>query len=408
MRISTGQLYDRSIQAVLDNQGDLSDIQTQLASGKKLLRPSDDPVGAAQVIRLTEEIDILAQYKKNSSILTNSLEQEETILRSINTAVNRARVLMVQTGDGILTKDDRKAVSIEVEQIRDQIFDLMNTRNAAGEYIFAGSKSASPAFVLNQSATGNKYSFQGDATTNEIQISSTISLAANNSGKTVFEDVLARLKTSITTTSGVSDAGISITQQGAFDKFHEANYDAVNAANNEYQINIISANQVEVTHVGSGTVLETIDFSSGVPFTFKGVTFEITGNPGDSVNFQLDPPKKQNIAETLNNFITAMRDDNIAQADFDIALNDALVAVDNSLTSLGNATSVVGGRMNVNQTILGANLDLDIANKTARSNINEVDYAEAVSELSKQEAALEAALATFSKVTGTSLFDFIR
>ena len=95
MRISTGQLFDRSIRSVLNNQADLSDIQQQLSSGKKLLRPSDDPVGAAQVIRLTEEIDLIAQYKKNINLLTNSLEQEETVLSSINNAINRSRVLMI-------------------------------------------------------------------------------------------------------------------------------------------------------------------------------------------------------------------------------------------------------------------------------------------------------------------------
>ena len=84
-----------------------------------------------------------------------------------------------------------------------------------------------------------------------------------------------------------------------------------------------------------------------------------------------------------------------------------MIGVDNSLTSIDNARTSIGGRLNVNQAVLGANLDLEIANKTARSSIEEVDYAEAVSELSRQEAALEAALATFARVTGTSLFDFI-
>ncbi|KXI27894.1 flagellar hook-associated protein FlgL [Paraglaciecola hydrolytica] len=408
MRISTGQLYDRSIQSVLDNQGDLSDVQTQLASGKKLLRPSDDPVGAAQVIRLTEEVDLIAQYKKNSNILTNNMEQEETILSSITTAVNRARVLMVQAGNGIINTDDRKAISIEIEQIRDQVFDLMNTRNAAGEFIFAGTQSASPAFVLNQSAAGNKYSFQGDSGANMIQVSSTMKLQVNNSGKEVFEDVLARLKTNITGSVGLTDISVSIEQQGAFDQFHKANYSAVVPADNEYQVNIVAANQVEVRHVASGAVLETIDFASGVPFSFKGMRIDISGAPGDSVNFQLSPPQKQNIAETLNNFVLALNNGNISQTKYDEALKDALIGVDNSLTSIGNATSVIGGRLNVNQAILGANLDLEIANKSARASIEEVDYAEAVSELSRQEAALEAALATFARVTGTSLFDFIR
>ncbi|MDP5032920.1 MAG: flagellar hook-associated protein FlgL [Paraglaciecola sp.] len=407
MRISTGQLYDRSINAVLENQGNLSDVQTQLSSGKKILRPSDDPVGAAQVIRLTEEIDLIAQYKKNSNVLTSSLEQEETILSSINTAVNRARELMVQSGNGVLNSGDKKAIAIEIEEIRDEVFGLMNTQNAMGEYIFAGYQSNSPAFDFNQSASGNKYSFAGDAGVNEIKLSNSVKIPVNNSGKEVFEDVLARLKSSITSTSGVTSASSSIEQQNTYDKFHEANYDAVTAANNQYQIAITAANQVQVSHVASGAVLDTISFASGSPFTFKGISFNLEGTVGNTVNFQLDPPEKMNIAETLNNFVVAMRDENLDPTQFEQALNDALVGSDNALSSIADATSAIGGRLNVKQSVYEANLDLEITIKAARSNIEDVDYAEAVSELSKQETALQAAQATFGRVTGNSLFDYI-
>ena len=407
MRISTGQLYDRSIQSVLDNQGDLSDIQRQLSSGKKLLRPSDDPVGSAQVIRLTEEIDLLTQFNKNSNLLTNSLEQEETVLSNINNALDRARVLMVQSGNGIVSAEDRNAIAIEIGQIRDQAFDLMNSRNSNGEYIFSGFQSALPAFSYDASATGNKYAFEGDGGQNYIQVSDTVSLQMNNSGQDVFENVFARLTPSITGSVGATSASLEMQSQSAFDKFHETNYDSVTAANNEFQISIVSATQVQVTNVGTGAVLDTLDYSSGNAFFYQGLEFDITGTTGDTVNFQLDPPQKKSIAETLNDFVLVLENKNTTDSDFDDALADALVGLDNAKTSIGNAISEIGGRRNTAQTILGSNLDLEISNKAARSNIEEVDYAEAVSELSRQETALQAAQATFTRVTGTSLFDYI-
>jgi flagellar hook-associated protein 3 FlgL len=407
MRISTAQLYDRSIQSVLDNQGDLSDVQRQLASGKKLLRPSDDPVGAAQVIRLTEEIDLINQYKKNNNLLTNSLELEETVLRNVNDSVNRARVLMIQAGNGILDVNDRKAISTEIGQIRDEIFDLMNSQNSAGEYIFSGFQSASPAFSVNQSATGNKYTFEGDDGINKIQISSRVELEVNNSGKSVFENVFARLKSEITGSAGVSSANLKIDQQGPFDSFHRANYDAVSPANNQYQISIVAANQVQISNVGTGALVDTLAFSSGTPFSFNGLTFDITGGVGDTVNFQLEAPQKKNIAETLNDFYLSLRDQGISDGNYEEAISDALFGIDNGMQEIGNATSIVGGRRNAAQSILESNLDFEIANKSARANIEEVDYAQAVSELSRQEASLEAAQATFARVTGLSLFDFI-
>jgi flagellar hook-associated protein 3 FlgL len=407
MRISTGQLYDRSIQSVLDSQANLSDIQQQLSSGKKLLRPSDDPVGAAQAIRLTEEIEQINQYKKNSNLLINSLEQEETVLKSVNTGIDRARVLMLQSGNGIVGSDERKAIATEISQIKDQLFGLMNSRNPAGEYIFAGYQSSSPAFGFNPSAAGNKYSFEGDGGENKIQISDTIKQQMNNSGLDVFENVLSRLTSSISGSVGATDVSLNVQQQSAFDKFHKANFNAITPVNNHFQISILSSSQAQITNLGSGAVLDTVDFSSGSAFLYKGLEINITGTPGDTVNFQLESPQKKNIAETLNNFVNALNNENIADSDFDRALSDVLAGVDNSMTSIANAVSKLGARRNITDSVFASNLDLEISNKTARSKIQEVDYAEAVSELSRQETALQAAQATFSRVTGTSLFDFI-
>jgi flagellar hook-associated protein 3 FlgL len=407
MRISTGQLYDRTIQSVLDNQANLSDIQQQLASGKKLLRPSDDPVGAAQVVRLTEQIELINQYKKNSNLLVNSLEQEETVLKSVNTSVDRARVLMLQSGNGVVGTEDRTAIANEISQIKDQVFDLMNSRNPSGEYIFAGFQSGSPAFSFNPSASGDKYNFEGDGGENKVQISDNVSLEKNNSGLNIFENVLSRRKSTISGSVGATNVSLNVQGQNALDKFHDTNYDAITPANNQYQISILPGNQAQITNLGTGVTFDTVAFSSGSAFLYKGLEFNITGSPGDTVNFQLESPQKKNIAETLNDFVNALNNENITDDDFFEALSDVLVGVENSQTSIANAISKVGARRNIADSVFASNLDFEISNRTARSNIEEVDYAKAVSELSRQETALQAAQATFSRVTSTSLFDFI-
>ncbi|MEI8647833.1 flagellin [Paraglaciecola sp. Hal342] len=139
----------------------------------------------------------------------------------------------------------------------------------------------------------------------------------------------------------------------------------------------------------------------------KRQEFTIEGVVGDTVNYALQKPEKKNIAETLNDFYNSLNDENISDQDYAQAISDALIGVDNSLTSIADSISLLGGKLNVAQSVFASNLDLEISNKTARANIEEVDYAEAVSELSKQEAALQAAQATFAKVTGLSLFDYI-
>lgn len=407
-RISTNQIFDRSIQGIIDNQGDLSDLQQQLSTGKKLLRPSDDPVGAAQVVRLTEELEKITQYKRNNDLLKNSLEQEEVVLSNINDALNRARVLMIQAGNGVYDDSDRQAIGIEMGEIRDEVFALMNSQNANGEYIFAGYQSQSPAFSFDPSSTGNKYNFQGDDGVNQIRVSDAQTIQSNSSGKSIFEDVLARLTSSISGSAGATSASVEVAQQAGFDLFHERNYDAVTAANNNYQITVIGGgSQVQIDNVGLGTTVATLNFTSGQPFTFNGLEFNITAPVGATVDFQLDPPEKKNMAETLNDFFGALNDENLSEGNFQLAISDALVGIDNGLKSLGNAQSALGGRLNVAESVFESSLDLEIANKAARSAIEDVDYAQAVSELSKQETALQAAQATFARVTGLSLFNFI-
>lgn len=406
MRISTNQIFDQAIRGVTDNQFDLAKTQQQLSSGKRILSASDDPVGAAQVLRLTEEIDQLAQYKKNNTLLQNNLSQEEAVLRNVTETIQRARSLTIQAGNGINNDQDRSAIAGELAQIRDQVFDLMNSRDPDGNYIFAGFQSDSAAFIYDASATGNKYQFQGDDGQNRIQLSDNVSVATGDSGKEVFENVLARLKATVTGGTAAASS-VEITQQSTFDTFHKANYDAVTAGNNVFTGTVNGAGNTITFADAGATTIGTVNFTSGEPFTFNGMEFTVTAGAGDTVEFTLSNPEKKNLAETLNDLVISLNDQTQTSGQIDAAIADALVGLDNGLEAVSDAVAAIGGRINIAEAVESANLDLELANKTARSEIQDVDYAEAVSELSKQETALQAAQQTFSRVTSLSLFDFI-
>jgi flagellar hook-associated protein 3 FlgL len=102
-----------------------------------------------------------------------------------------------------------------------------------------------------------------------------------------------------------------------------------------------------------------------------------------------------------------LNDPNVSAGDYEEALNDVIIGIDNGREALANATSSIGGRLNVADSILSANLDFAVSTETARSSIQDIDLAEAISELSQQQTALEASQATFASVTQLSLFDFI-
>ncbi|GGW73428.1 flagellar hook-associated protein FlgL [Alteromonas halophila] len=408
MRISTNQIYNQNIRAIMDNQQGLVETQQELSTGKKLNSPSDDPVGAAKVIRFTEELDQLKQFQRNNDLLTGSLEQQEAVLDNVTETAKRARVLTLQAGSGILTDANRKAIASELKQLRDEMLDLMNSQDADGNYIYSGHQAGTQAFTMNTSATGNTITFAGDGGNNFVQVADSARIQSSTSGQEVFENVLARLDYSVTGSSaGATVNNARVSEQATFDTFYNANYDGNDATNNEFTLTVQGGGQVELTNAVSGVSFGTSDFTSGEPFTIQGMQFSITAGVGDTVDFELDQPQKKNLAETVNDLYEALSTPGLPQDDYQQAIDDALIGLDNGMEKVALEQSSIGGRLNTAESIYETNLDLEIAAKEARSSIEDVDYAEASAEFSRQETALQAALASFPRVSNLSLFDYI-
>lgn len=407
MRISTNQIYTQNLRSISANQSALSETQDQLSTGKKLTKPSDDPVGAAKLIRITEELDKITQYNRNTNLLKSSLEQQETVLSSIKDSANRARVLSVQAGNGIMTQDDKNAIASEMKQIRNEIFDLMNSQNSGGEYIFAGYQSQTQAFSYNYANPGNKFSFNGDTGTNIIRVSDSVTLKTSSSGQDIFQNVYARKNFSVDSTSMNNVAQLEVKDHTAFERFHQSMYDPGNIANNQLEFTMINASELQVTQLGTGDILDVVSFTSGDKFQYQGMEIEMDASVGQSTIIALDPPQKKNIAETLNDFIEALESDTISAGEFSKRLSDAIVGIDNAMDKISIESSSIGGRLNIADSIYASNLDMEVANKKAQATIEDLDYAEATTRFAKQETALEAALATFPKVSSLSLFQYI-
>ncbi|WP_269517639.1 flagellar hook-associated protein FlgL [Alteromonas sp. BMJM2] len=407
MRITTNQIYDQNVRSIMNNQTELSKTQEQLASGKRIIAPSDDPVGAAKVLRLTEEVDELTQFQRNNDLVTGSLEQQEAVLTNITNSINRARTLVVQSGNGILADPDKRAIGAELEQIKLEVLDLMNTQDADGNYLYAGYQSANQAFSFNPASTGNAVSFAGDAGVSFIQLSNSSKIQSTSNGYDVFENVLSRFKFSVTGSAVGNLESATVKEQGTFDTFFDKNFDPVNAANNNYRVNFLAGGQAELVNQGTGAVVDTVGFTSGQPFTIKGMQFEATAVAGDSIDFSLDTPEKKSMAQAIHEIQEILLDSTIDNGALQESIADALVGLDNGLERISLERASIGSRLNIAESSYETNLDMEIAAKAARSSIQDVDYAEASTKFAQQETALNAALATFPKITNLSLFNFI-
>ena len=407
MRITTNQIYDQNVRSIMNNQTELSKTQEQLASGKRIIAPSDDPVGAAKVLRLTEEVDELTQFQRNNDLVTGSLEQQEAVLTNITNSINRARTLVVQSGNGILADPDKRAIGAELEQIKLEVLDLMNTQDADGNYLYAGYQSGNQAFSFNPASTGNAISFAGDAGVSFIQLSNSSKIQSTSNGYDVFENVLSRFKFSVTGSAVGNLESATVKEQGTFDTFFDKNFDSVNAANNNYRVNFLAGGQAELVNQGTGAVVDTVGFTSGQPFTIEGMQFEATAVAGDSIDFSLDTPEKKSMAQAIHEIQEILLDSTIDNGALQESIADALVGLDNGLERISLERASIGSRLNIAESSYETNLDMEIAAKAARSSIQDVDYAEASTKFAQQETALNAALATFPKITSLSLFNFI-
>ncbi|MES1154171.1 MAG: flagellar hook-associated protein FlgL, partial [Rhodanobacter sp.] len=140
MRVSTSWMQQQSGGSMMDRQSDLSDINTQLSTGKRINQPSDDPVGAARALDLTHVTADTAQYQRNITSANARLGLEDQSLSNVTNVLGRVRTLLLQAANGTQTDETRGDIAAEMVQLRQQLLGQANSKDGQGEYIFAGNR----------------------------------------------------------------------------------------------------------------------------------------------------------------------------------------------------------------------------------------------------------------------------
>ncbi|QWL60563.1 lateral flagellar hook-associated protein LfgL [Aeromonas jandaei] len=198
MRISTNQIQLSMLDNLQYGFGDYARLDRQISSNKRILQPSDDPVGSVQLLGLKKEQVAMEQYQKNIANAKSQLSQGEIQLESMTNMLMRLRELTQTAATGSLSDTDRKAVASEVAIIRDGMLDLVNARNEAGSSLFTGSKVEQTALV--KQASGD-YIYQGDNLVREVDIAKGVTIGLNQTADKLFlqpDDFFKRLDSMVT------------------------------------------------------------------------------------------------------------------------------------------------------------------------------------------------------------------
>jgi flagellar hook-associated protein 3 FlgL len=187
MKVSTSQIFERAMTQMSSQQAKVSDLQTQLATGKQILRPSDSPDKAGVIQRLNTAYNRLESYGDNISAVRSRLDAEEAALMTSENVLQRVRELAVRASNDTLSQDDRQIISTEVKALRDQMLSLANSRDSNQNYVFAGSMARTVPFAEDASGVTT---YQGDDSLVMVNVSDQRQLTLNRPGSEVFSSLI--------------------------------------------------------------------------------------------------------------------------------------------------------------------------------------------------------------------------
>lgn len=136
MRISTQMMYEQSMRGVTNSQSLWLSYGEQMSTGKRINRPSDDPIAASQAVVLSQAQTQNSQYALARSFATTKVSLEENVLSQVTTAIRAAQEKIVNAGNGTLSDDDRASLATNLQGIRDQLMNTANSTDGNGRYIF--------------------------------------------------------------------------------------------------------------------------------------------------------------------------------------------------------------------------------------------------------------------------------
>jgi flagellar hook-associated protein 3 FlgL len=400
MRISSAQIYQLAVQSMLNQQAGLAKTQSQIASGKRVQTPADDPVAAVQLHQLAVQQSQSDQYGKNSTIVTGRLQLEEQALNDANTVLQRARELVVQANTATLSDADRSSIATELQSRQDELLAIANRKDGNGEYLFAGLSGNTQPFVRGSS--GN-VQYQGDAGARAVQVDASLSVQDSDPGSRLFMDIMAGNGTFTTaaaatnTGSGVLDAG-SVINAGAW---VPGTYAVTFAANGAWQATDSGGNPV-----GNGTYTG----ASGSALSFNGIQVGLTGSPAAGDTFTVAQAGTQDAFSTFDSAIAALKagaTNDATRAQFNTKMNASLQQLDQMDARFTQVHAQVGSRLamlgDTDATRATTSTDL----QTASSQLSDIDYAATVSKMSQQLLGLQAAQQSYGSISKLSLFNYL-
>ncbi len=409
MRVSEQMVFDNLTNRLRRQSSAILMLQEQVTTGKKINRPSDDPIGQAEIINFDKSLEASNQYLRNIDRLESYVVASDTVIQTVQDQLHRARELAVQGANATNTAADRTIIAQEVRQIYDQLIALANT-NHEGAYIFSGNETNTQPFV-NQgrfigttittpatitAASNDVLNITVDGVTNNV----TIAPIVNATGA----QLATQVQTAINAATTFQSAGISVAV--TFDTDH-----LVVTSNGVGGTSAATANSgtafATVIGAGPGTNRPAGTYlgDSAENAILIGENTSVVKNlPGDRL-FRAEINGSSvgtSLLSTVASLQTALETNSVT------GIQTALGNIDGAFDGVNNERALVGARLNRVDSTAAMLKDFKLAVTQLKSAREDVDLGTAISGLLLQQTALEATLATSARIVRQTLLDFLR
>lgn len=318
MRVSTSMMFNTGLRGITSLQSELFKTQNQLSTGRRIVTPADDPIGASEALEVSQSKGVNKQFLNNQADASVQLTLAESIVGSVGDTLIRVAELAAQAGNEMYTPAQRGMLAAELKLQLETVIGFANSQDGTGLHLFAGHKSTTEPFSINGAATApydltdTYVSYAGDAGKPTLQVSASKTLAVSESGIDVFMQV--------------RDAQGNVTGESMFDTIKN--------------------------------LIDLIDPSSGMTFT------------------------------------TA-------------ALGVARDKIQDNIDHVANIRASLGARLNAVDGLKTTATDINYLYDVRLSELQDLDYTEAISRFTRYQTQLEATQLTYKQTSQLSLFNIL-
>lgn len=413
LRLASANAYGSALRGITQRSADLAGLQENLTSGKRVVRPSDDPTAAAQAERALTRLSRIQTEQRALELQRNNLALSESVLGEAVSLMQEFRDLTVAAGNGANSGRERETLAAQMTALREQIFALANRADTNGLPLFGGLGSSAKPFTtsVDGAAPDPDYAFNGlpgQRAASEVAVPFMID------GRATWMDVPE--------TNGVFTVSLGATNTGrVFSDIGQVTDAALAAVDGyDYTIGFATVGGVMTYTATNNTTAAVVtgEYKENSSIQLGGISVRVQGTPIDGDTLEVnpnntDPSTRPSVFGVLDRSIEGLylpgtrKGADSTNANFNHSLAINIAQIDNALEQLQRGRSVAGDLMNRADRVDSQQEERSIQLQSDRSRAEDLDMIAGISDFQNQQTAYSAALQSYAQIQKLSLFNFI-